>query len=69
MFIYSDLCIYHVHFTVYVFMLKPPTGRLRAVGSQLQIENVVTSDGGVYICKATNEAGSNTRNSILISKS
>ncbi|XP_060756264.1 neural cell adhesion molecule 2 [Neoarius graeffei] len=30
-------------------------------GGMLQINNVVSSDGGVYSCKATNEAGSNTQ--------
>ncbi|XP_027025682.2 neural cell adhesion molecule 1 [Tachysurus fulvidraco] len=42
------------------------TGRVRAVESQLQIENVVISDGGVYSCKVTNEAGSNTQNFMLM---
>ncbi|KAK2815170.1 hypothetical protein Q7C36_023436 [Tachysurus vachellii] len=42
------------------------TGRVRAVESQLQIENVVISDGGDYSCKATNEAGSNTQKFMLM---
>ncbi|TSK20187.1 Neural cell adhesion molecule 1 [Bagarius yarrelli] len=42
------------------------TGRVRVMASQLQIENVVPSDGGVYSCKATNEAGSNTHNFMLL---
>lgn len=51
-----------------VFIMKPSTGRLRAVGSQLQIQDVMPSDGGVYMCKATNEAGSKIENFFLISK-
>ncbi|KAG7317898.1 hypothetical protein KOW79_018933 [Hemibagrus wyckioides] len=42
------------------------TGRVRAVASQLQIENVGPSDGGVYSCKATNEAGSKSENFMLM---
>ncbi|KAB5532960.1 hypothetical protein PHYPO_G00126080 [Pangasianodon hypophthalmus] len=35
-------------------------------GGMLQIKNVVPSDGGVYSCKATNEAGSNTKTFTLM---
>ncbi|KAF5907171.1 neural cell adhesion molecule 1-like isoform X2, partial [Clarias magur] len=42
------------------------SSRMAVMGPQLQIENVLPSDGGVYSCKATNEAGSNTQDIILI---
>ncbi|XP_053467875.1 neural cell adhesion molecule 2 [Ictalurus furcatus] len=41
-------------------------GRLRAMGSQLQIKNVVPSDGGVYYCTANNEADSDTKTFTLM---
>lgn len=54
--------------SVYVFIMKTSTGQLRAIRSQLQIENVMSSHGGVYSCKATNKAGSSTQDFALISK-
>lgn len=49
--------------------MKSSDGRLRAMGSQLQIKNVVPSDGGVYYCTANNEADSDTKTFTLMSKS
>lgn len=65
----SQYFLFLILFPVYVFITKSSTGRVRAVESQLQIENVVISDGGDYSCKVTNEAGNNTQNFTLMSKS
>ncbi|KAM9436503.1 neural cell adhesion molecule 1 [Clarias gariepinus] len=42
------------------------SSRVAVMGPQLQIENVLPSDGGVYSCGATNEAGSNIQDITLI---
>ncbi|KAI5092347.1 neural cell adhesion molecule 1-like isoform X2 [Silurus meridionalis] len=46
--------------------ILPSNGRLRAVATTLQIDNVMPSDGGVYSCNAINEAGKTTQTLTLM---